>query len=93
MTETAPEGLVSLQHRLQEVLTRMRTTHSGAPFATTLQALQQALVTANLPDQPTPWMRAAASQICAGHLVVLNTHELPERLEHLEPDPNTHAAG
>lgn len=93
MTESSPEGLASLQHRLQVVLTGMRTSHQGAPFQTTLDALQQALVAADLPDQPWPWMQAAASQISAGQLVVLNAHEIPEELEHLEPDPNTHAAG
>lgn len=93
MSQTTPAALAGLQHRLQEVLAQMRATHAGAPYAGTYSALQEAIAAAHLPDQPAPWMRAAVSQVCAGQLVVLNAHELPDELEHLEPDPNTHAAG
>lgn len=50
MTATTPAALAGLQHRLQEVLTRMRATHSGAPYATTYTRLQQAIAAAHLPD-------------------------------------------
>jgi len=93
MTETAPESLASLQHRLQEVVNATTATHRGARHGEAMDALERALVVAHLPDQPAPWMRASASEISSGRLVVLSTREIPDEVEGLEPDPEQHAAG
>ncbi|WP_299038623.1 hypothetical protein [uncultured Pseudokineococcus sp.] len=93
MTESAPESLASLQHRLQLVVNATTATHRGARHGEAMEALQRALVAADLPDQPAPWMRSSASEICAGRLVVLNNYEIPDELEQVEPDPEQHAAG
>ncbi len=93
MTETSPESLLALQHRLQRVVTATTATHRGRRPTDVVAALQQALVDARLPDQPGPWMRASAAEIAAGRQVVLNTFEAPDELDDLAPDPDQHAAG
>lgn len=93
MTETHPESLLDLQHRLQGVVTATTATHRGARPVDVVAALQRALVAAHLPDQPPSWMRASASEISAGRRVVLGTAEAPEDLDRAAPDPDVHAAG
>lgn len=93
MTESDAAGLASLQHRLQMAVVATTKTHRGAGLQEAMAGLQRALETAYLPDQPLPWMRAAASEISSGRLLVINAREIPPELEQLEPDPDQHAAG
>lgn len=85
--------IAALQHRIQQVVTLVMVGGFDLPRRQAGELLAQALADAGIPDQPAPWMRTAAAEIAVGRLLVLNKFQIPEHLEHAEPDPETHAAG
>lgn len=85
--------IAALQHRIQRAVTSVMVSGFGLPRQQVGELLARALADAGIPDQPAPWMRTAAAEIAVGRLLVLNKAQIPEHLEHAEPDPETHAAG
>jgi len=92
MTESDARTLDDMQTRLQHVLGEMRR-FQGTPPAEVRELLAQAIAAEGLPDQPYSWVRDSAAEISAGRLVVIGPRQIPEEAQHLEPDPNQHAAG
>ncbi|WP_298803232.1 hypothetical protein [uncultured Pseudokineococcus sp.] len=92
MTESDPQGLDHMQTRLQHVLGELRRLQ-GTPPAEIREQLVAAIAAEGLPDQPPSWLRDASAELSAGRLVVIGPRQIPEEAEHLEPDPDQHAAG
>lgn len=92
MTESDPRELDDMQSRLQHLVGEMRRLQ-GTPPAEVRELLARAIAEAGLPDQPYSWVRDSAAEISAGRLVVVDTRQIPEEAQHLEPDPGQHASG
>jgi len=92
MTENDARALDDMQNRLQHVLGELRVLQ-GRPPAEVRERLAAAIAAQGLPDQPFSWVRDSAAELSAGRLVVIGPRQIPEEAEHLEPDPNQHAAG
>jgi hypothetical protein len=92
MTETDPSTHEDRQHVLQQVLLSLKHLQ-GTPPSEVQPQLERALAEAGLPDQPAPWLRDTSAELSAGRLIVVSPREIPDEVEHLEPDPEQHAAG
>ncbi|WP_299036697.1 hypothetical protein [uncultured Pseudokineococcus sp.] len=92
MTESDARALDEMQTRLQRVLSELRRLQ-GRPPAEVRERLSQAIAAEGLPEQPPSWVRDSAAELSAGRLVVIGPRQIPEEAEHLEPDPDQHAAG
>ncbi|MEJ5944554.1 hypothetical protein WDZ17_04500 [Pseudokineococcus basanitobsidens] len=90
MTESDPEGLDQVQRRLQDVIGSLRHLQGERP-STVREQLERGIAEAGLPEQPGSWLRDCAAEIAAGRVVVIGPKEIPEEVEHLEPDPEQHA--
>ncbi|MEJ5914174.1 hypothetical protein [Pseudokineococcus sp. 1T1Z-3] len=92
MTEIDAEALDRMQRTLQGVLADLRYLE-GRPPSEVREVLRGAVAEAGLPDQSESWVRDCSAELSAGRVVVIGPKEIPEEVQHLEPDPDQHASG
>lgn len=79
------EGTLRRNDQLQQVVDRLRERMEGAPVPDVARQLQRDLEAAGLSEQPEPWIDAAAREISAGRILVIDARhqvdpaDLPER--------------
>ncbi|MGL4173665.1 MAG: hypothetical protein ACRCTR_06295 [Actinomycetota bacterium] len=60
---------------IQHVVLRVHASWGGAPPQEIVEALENALSEAGLPEQPGPWVAATAAEIAANRIVVVDPRD------------------
>jgi hypothetical protein len=72
MTDLNPHVQQQAQVTIQEIVDRLSVSHRGEDPDATRAALTQALLDADLPEQPEKWVKDTADEISAGRTIVID---------------------